>query len=246
MLVFLATASFAMDNKGPSTPDEWDKAFVNDFGPELPDAVAPQFAPNTTEIWSPKTKSGLPMMAGHIQTTTEFEDFPYGDVTESWIVYQPDFVLTREIEAHYVGPTPGGLPGLVTHYSQLPNANDYKLMSFDMTYLEPPTPAEIAAFPDVIPWFVDRTVEFEVVTEIDGNAKTSGFLYRQRMVFGGAVSWWDVWVLYDTYVFPEDSHVVTRLVPRNADQESVQRFLANLPPEHQWTMVHSHAGVQNL
>ncbi|MCB9686295.1 MAG: hypothetical protein H6735_14730 [Alphaproteobacteria bacterium] len=245
MLMFLAATSFAMDDKGPATPDDWDKVILDQFGPVV-DGVVYQFAPNTTEVWSPSNKSGLPSLAGHIHTATEYAEFPFGDVTESWIVFQPDATLTREMEAHYVGATPGGLTGLSNHYAQLTNADDYKLLSFDMVYLEPPTPSEIDAFPDVIPWFVDQIVEFDVTTEIDGSVKSSGSLYRQRMVFGGVVSWWDVWVLYDTYVFPEDSHVVTRLKPRNTEQETVRRFLQNLPQQGQWAMVHTHSAVRDL
>lgn len=257
MFLLLATASsFAQDKsyqppkgvyteKSPRTPDEWQEVLDDNLGP-WGGGVIYQFAPNTTEIWSPPTKSGgLPRLSGHLFTTTELPTYPYGQVNESWIVYQPDTTLTKELEMHYVGATPGGYLGLAMHYAQQPDATQYKVLSWDMQYAPPPSQNQVMGLPDAWPMFTDHVYEFDVYTVKDGTPTLSGALYRQHMVFMGSVLWWDNWVLFDNYVFPEDSHVVTHLVPRAPTTESLRSFLLSMP-SNQKSVVNTHSSVMPL
>ncbi len=235
----LATTASALDER--ASPEELDK-LLDTLGPA--DPTSPQFAPDTTEIWAPD-KAGWPKLVGHLSTTTEQPQFPYGEVVETWIVYRPDVYLTREMAGHFVGPTPGGLLGLQAHYASQPNAAEYRTLSFDFSYQVPPTSAAIAETPDFVPSFVDAVHPFEVWTEVDGVPKRSGSLYRQRVVWGGDVSWWDEWVLFDTYEMPDSAHVVTRLVPTGQSTLTLRAWFES-QPSNQRAYVHTTATERPL
>lgn len=234
-----AVASAADQDRDFKSPEEFD-AFLDEIGDPQP-GTSPQFAPDTTEIWGPKDpKSGLPGLVGHISTETEYPAWPYGEVIETWIVYRPEVTLTGEMLGHFVGSTPGGLAGLEAHYAGLPNASSYRELSFDFTYQYPLTSAQVAEAPGFVPWFVDEVYQFAVYTVIDGVERRSGSLYRQRVVFGGFVSWWDEWVLFDTYEMPDSAHVVTRLEPTGAPTVPLRTWL-EAQPANQKAFVHTTA-----
>jgi hypothetical protein len=242
IVCWMATAS-AQDEKdggGEEPPivvkdlDEYEK-MVEGLETDLPEVnEAWQWGPGTTEVRSPAGDDrGELGGVGHIVTRGTETAFPWGTVTEDWIVYLPEQVLLGDdAEMQYDPGDHRDAQQVQDDYAALPG-QDYGALHFVFQYRRPPPDTAISALPTEIPWFVTEARTYRVFTIVGGVETESGALYRERIEqLPGEVWWRDVWVLWEDYSFTgvgATPDAVTRLEYVNAAPQTMRQFLRSQP-----------------
>src|SRR5262245_61518242 len=98
--------------------DEYEKLLDGLWNDDKPGIVY-QMAPGTMDIIGPGADGRLGKV-GKVVTKKSNPDWPWGVVTEDWILYDPDVLLTSEIEADWC--CVGSVESALTEYQAMPDA----------------------------------------------------------------------------------------------------------------------------
>jgi hypothetical protein len=226
------------------------EALLKDLWNDDTPGIVYQLAPGSTQIYAPG-RGGLEKV-GKVVTKKANPEWPWGVVTEDWILYNPEELLIGELDLEWC--CAGNVDAVVAEYAALPDAAMYGHLTFEFTYQAPPTTSSILGLPTMIPWWVDDIQEFAVLTETTSGTVQSGTLYREvytpPVVFGDPSPpiprWRDVWVLWQNYQFPNGTNgVTTVLQPLTIPDRTVRAYLQSQPPT-QNLFVQASSAVQDL